>query len=378
LTSLASETSSHAVINFEVRDTGIGIDPKVQPRLFQAFSQADGSNTRKYGGTGLGLVICKKLVEMMNGQVKFSSKLGEGSSFSFTAEFQKQNSLQPVAFSRSLPARRILIVDDNPTSRQILEQFASEWSMVSTSASSGSEALKHLEIFADNDPYDLAIIDLRMPDMDGIQLAQTIRKNPALASMHLILLTALGDSLESREMEQAGIEACVTKPLKRSRLFDGVFQVLSGEASPTPQKRKALTGVVRLVANPTGKPARILLAEDNVINQKVAVKMLLGIGYAADVAGNGLEALAALKRKPYDLVLMDCQMPELDGYETTRRIRALKEFAALKIVALTANSMSGENKKCLEVGMDDYLSKPVRLEALRDILIRWMPSDNHL
>jgi signal transduction histidine kinase/CheY-like chemotaxis protein len=370
---LVSETSTHATISFEIRDTGIGIDSKVQPRLFQAFSQADGSNSRKYGGTGLGLAICKKLIELMNGTIEFTSEIGKGSSFFFTVEFQKQVvSTSPIS-SKDISNLRVLIVDDNPTSRQILDQYTRSWGMQSDLASSGQEALKILQLAASNNPYKLVVVDMRMPEMDGITLARSIKRNPLLASTHLIMLTSLGDSFESGEVEQSGIEACVPKPVKGSRLFDSIFELLNGGAPPTPERRKVLTGSLKLRGDPTGKPVRILLAEDNVINQKVAVKMLRGLGYGADIAANGLEVLAALDRQTYDLILMDCQMPELDGYQTTRRIREHPGFAALRIVALTANSMSGENQKCLEVGMDDYLSKPVRLEALRDILVRWMP-----
>ena len=374
--SLASETSSHATLTFEIRDTGIGIDAKVQPRLFQAFSQADGSNTRKYGGTGLGLAICKKLVELMNGNIEFTSEMGSGSSFSFTIEFKKQVVPAPPPPSRDLSHLRILVVDDNATSRQILGQHTRSWKVRSDAASSGREALKVLHDAIVNDPYQLVILDMRMPEMDGLTLARSIKRDPALASTHLIMLTSLGDSFESGEVEQSGIEACVSKPVKGPRLFDSIFEVLSGGAPPTPERRRALTGSLKLRGDPTGKPVRILLAEDNTINQKVAVKMLRGLGYGADIAGNGLEALAALERRAYDLILMDCQMPELDGYETTRRIRERPDFASVRIVALTANSMSGENLKCLEVGMDDYLSKPVRLEALRDILLRWLPVES--
>jgi signal transduction histidine kinase/CheY-like chemotaxis protein len=377
IVSLVSETSTHAAISFEIRDTGIGIDPKVQPRLFQAFSQADGSNSRKYGGTGLGLAICKKLVELMKGNIEFTSKLGKGSSFFFTIEFQKQ--VVPASlFSSKISDVRVLIVDDNPTSRQILDQHTRRWGMRSDLASSGHDALKMLQQGAANDPYALVILDMRMPEMDGITLAQSIKRNPLLASAHLIMLTSLGDSFEAGEVEQSGIEACVTKPVKAPRLFDGIFEVLCGEAAPTSERRKALTGSLKLGGDPTGKSVRILLAEDNVINQKVAVQMLLRLGYGADIATNGQEVLAALDRRAYDLILMDCQMPELDGYETTRRIRERSDFASVRIVALTANSMSGENQKCLEAGMDDYLSKPVRLEALRDVLVRWMPVESRV
>jgi signal transduction histidine kinase/CheY-like chemotaxis protein len=374
--SLAAQTATHARINFEIRDTGIGIDASVQPRLFQAFSQADGSNTRKYGGTGLGLAICKKLVALMNGDIQFTSKEGQGSSFFFTVEFQKQAAPPAPAPTRDLSAHRLLIVEDNPTVRRVVAQYARAWGMRSDSAPRAHEAIQMLQDAVGTDPYEVVLLDLRMPELDGISLARMIKSNPALAATHLIMLTSLGDVLESMQMEQTGIEACVPKPVKGPRLFDSICEVVGGKKNPTPERLRALTGSLKLLGDPTGKPVRILLAEDNVINQKVAVKMLRGLGYGADIANNGLEVLAALSRKRYDLVLMDCQMPELDGYETTRRIRHTPEWSSVRIVAVTANSMSGEDQKCLQVGMDDYLSKPVRLESLREILVKWMPSES--
>jgi len=220
---------------------------------------------------------------------------------------------------------------------------------------------------------------MQMPEMDGMMLARKIKDDPSISSTRLILLTSLGNQLDGEEMKKAGIEACVLKPVKQSRLFNRVAEIMAGH---TPLARKktqtstlSMKSPVAPPANLSRKPVRILLAEDNIINQKVALGLLQNIGYRADVANNGLEVLAALDLRPYDLILMDCQMPELDGYETTQRIRARPDTSSTHIIAMTANAMRGESEKCLEAGMNDYLSKPVRLEALRDMLARWMPAD---
>ncbi len=373
--SRVSENATHAVLNFEVRDTGIGIDQKAQGNLFKAFSQADGSTTRKYGGTGLGLAISKKLVALMNGEMKVVSELGKGSAFSFNAEFEKQTLALKSTARHDLVDLRVLIVDDNATNREIVDHHARDWKMRSALAASGPQALEILRESAALDPFDLAILDMQMPEMDGLMLGREIKADPTIAATRLVMLTSLGNQMDAEDMKKAGIEACVLKPVKQSRLFNRIAEVMAGHM-PLGRK-KTQTGTVRLTAAvkppPVKKAARILLAEDNIINQKVALGLLNNIGYSADVANNGLEVLSALQLKTYDLILMDCQMPELDGYETTQRIRANPDCANLHIVAMTANAMRGESEKCLDAGMDDYLSKPVRLEALRDMVARWMP-----
>jgi PAS domain S-box-containing protein len=379
--SRVSETPTHAVLNFEVRDTGIGIDAKAQAGLFKAFSQADGSTTRKYGGTGLGLAISKKLATMMNGEMKVESELGKGSAFSFTAEFEKQTLGLKPDVRQDLKDLRVLIVDDNATNREILDHHTRDWKMRSALAASGPQALEMLREAAALDPFDLAILDMQMPDMDGLMLGRAIKGNPAISATRLIMLTSLGNQMDAEDMKNAGIEACVLKPVKQSRLFNRIAEIM---AHHTPLARKiGATGSVKLknlipptsAAAPEAKPVRILLAEDNVINQKVAVGLLHNMGYKADVANNGMEVLAALAQRPYDLILMDCQMPELDGYETTQRIRSTPEISKIHIVAMTANAMRGESEKCIDAGMNDYLSKPVRLEALRDMVARWLPAE---
>lgn len=370
-----AETATTAILGFEVRDTGIGIEEKAQTHLFEAFTQADGSTTRKYGGTGLGLAISKKLVALMKGQIRVRSVLGQGSTFSFQAEFEKQPvSIKPAA-RHDLSGLRVLIVDDNATNREILEHYARDWKMKSDSAAGGRQALEMLRAAAAaGDPYELAILDMQMPEMDGLMLGTAIKSNPAIAPTRLVMLTSLGNQLDSVARKESGIEVCVLKPVKQSLLFNRLAEIMVGHVPKAQKTTKS--GTVTLISPPqkvNRKTARILLAEDNTINQKVAVGLLQNIGYTADVVANGLEVIAALERKPYELILMDCQMPELDGYQTTKLIRAMPKTPAPRIIAMTANAMRGESEKCLAAGMDDYLSKPVRLETLRDMLARWMP-----
>jgi two-component system sensor histidine kinase/response regulator len=375
--SRVSETATHAVLGFEVRDTGIGIGPEAKSRLFKAFSQADSSTTRKYGGTGLGLAISQKLIALMNGEIQVTSELGKGSSFSFHAEFEKQTLALKSIARHDLGGLHVLIVDDNATNREILDHHTRDWKMRSGLAAGGQEALDMLRAASSDDPYELAILDMQMPEMDGLMLGRAIKADPSIAATRLVMLTSLGNQLDVDDMKQAGIEACVLKPVKQSRLFNRVAEVM---ADHMPLARKKTQTATLTMKAPLPAPAelkrksiRILLAEDNIINQKVALGLLQNIGYAADVANNGVEVIAALEVRPYDLILMDCQMPELDGYETTQRIRANPQSGSMRIIAMTANAMRGESEKCLDAGMDDYLSKPVRLEALRDMLARWMP-----
>jgi len=375
--SRVSENATHAVLGFDVRDTGIGIDEKGQARLFKAFSQADGSTTRKYGGTGLGLAISQKLVTLMNGEIKVTSQPGKGSSFSFNAEFEKQTIALKSVAGHDLSGLHVLIVDDNATNREILDHHTRDWKMRSALAAGGQQALEMLREASGTDPFELTILDMQMPEMDGLMLGRTIKADPAISSTRLVMLTSLGNQLDAEDMKKAGIEACVLKPVKQSRLFSRIAEVMAGHQPLARKKTQTSTLSMKSPITPppslSRKPTRILLAEDNIINQKVALGLLNNIGYKADVAANGLEVLAALEVRPYDLILMDCQMPELDGYETTHRIRANPESGSMRIIAMTANAMRGESEKCLDAGMDDYLSKPVRLEALRDMLARWMP-----
>jgi PAS domain S-box-containing protein len=373
-----SETDHDVVIRFQITDTGIGISEAAQRNLFQAFTQADGSTTRKYGGTGLGLAISKQLVELMGGEIGINSTLGQGSMVWFTARFAKQpaDAIVPQPQLMSLEKLRVLIVDDNATNRKILSHQLGSWGMIHEEADSGACALELLRSAAAKGPaYDLAVLDLMMPGMDGFELARTIKSDPAIAAVHLVMLTSFGARGHGAAARDAGVAAYLTKPVRQSQLFDCLANAIS--AAKAPPARNASPSPVKLVTRHTLKEAKlmshklILLAEDNVVNQKVALRQLLGLGYRADGVANGREALDALARIPYDLVLMDCQMPEMDGYQATAEIRR-REGAAKHtfIVAMTANALKGDRAKCIAAGMDDYVSKPVRSEELSAVLER--------
>ncbi|HKS36395.1 MAG TPA: response regulator [Verrucomicrobiae bacterium] len=376
-------TDKEAVLRFAVKDTGIGIAPDSQARLFDAFTQADSSTTRKYGGTGLGLAICKKLVRMMRGDIGVKSVPGEGSTFWFTVGLERQ--LQGTARHAKARAHvanlRVLIVDDNATNREVLHHQTLAWKMRNDTAASGAQALELLRASVSaGDPYDLAILDMQMPEMDGLTLARTIKADRTLADVRLVLLTSLGDRLTAEQLNATGIEDCLIKPVKQSRLLDCISTVMGKTAAePGPTAPSAASGADSHVSDLP--KMRILVAEDNSVNQIVARGMLRKLGYEPDVVGDGNEALAALRSIHYDVVLMDCQMPELDGYEATRTIRRLEQqrtapfdsASPVHVIAMTANAMEGDREVCLAAGMNDYVSKPVRLEDLQAALERSGP-----
>ena len=380
-----SESDTHTVLRFDVVDTGIGIPEEVQVRLFQSFTQADSSTTRRYGGTGLGLAISRQLVGMMEGEIHVQSELGKGTTFWFTARFEKQTTLAaPRANSdRELFDLRVLVVDDNATNRQILRHQIFAWKMQKGSAAGGHEALKILrDAVAEDAPYDLALLDMQMPEMDGLSLARAIKDDPAIAATRLIILTSLGQIMSTKELKDAGIDAYLVKPVKRSRLFDSLVEVIGRTKAENVFSKTTFSSTTPPPAIDPLPKIRILIAEDNRVNQKVALAQLKKLGCAADVAANGLEVLSALARLPYDFVFMDCLMPEMDGYETTRAIRKLEADtsrpcpwkAPLYITAMTANAMEGDREKCFAAGMDDYVSKPARLPELHASLERWVKS----
>ena len=370
-----SETDG-ALLRFDVTDTGIGISPGVQSALFAPFMQADSSTTRRFGGTGLGLAICKRLVELMQGEIGVSSEIDRGSNFWFTARFASAQTETPraAAASRFAP-HRVLIVDDNATNRKLLCHLCDVWRLRHSAAGSADEALAAMQdaVLAD-DPFDLVILDHHMPQRDGLDLAAAIRGDAQLKPATLVMLTSRGERLSHLEMVSHGLAACELKPIHPDKLratLDRAF------ADPVHVADVAKVAGTRAKSPPV---ATILVAEDNPVNQKVTLLQLRNLGYAADIVINGRDALAALRRKSYSLVLMDAQMPLMDGIEATRAIRAAQTAGQpgfpphLRIVAMTANAMSGDREMCLAAGMDDYLAKPVKLEALRVILAHYLPA----
>jgi signal transduction histidine kinase/DNA-binding response OmpR family regulator len=374
-----------ACIRVEVIDTGVGISAEVQPRLFQPFTQADGSTTRRYGGTGLGLAISKQLVEMMNGEIGVQSNLGKGSKFWFTAQFLRQAE-QPgtgLPGMDSLSALRVLVVDDNATNREIVQRHLIGWSVQNNSASNAADAMAALRsAAASGQPYHLAVLGLQRPDCNAVMLGQIIKADPAIADVGLILLTPLGQRLSEEEMRRHGIAACLGKPVRQSEFFNTLVNTMSPTASEihAPPTATSIQAAFRPVSS--DDYPRLLLAEDNAVNQKVATRLLQKLGYSADIATNGVEVLEALARRPYPLILMDCHMPEMDGFTAARNIRQREAFQSaghpikprVRIVAVTADAMQGDREKCLQAGMDDYITKPVRLEDLRRVLEKNLPT----
>ena len=370
----ASQTST--LLRCEVSDTGVGIAPEQRPLLFRAFSQADASTTRKYGGTGLGLAICKQLATLMGGDIGVDSTLDRGSTFWFTARLERQPAAAP-ALATSTPelrGRRALVVDDNQTNRTILREQLTPWGLHVDGVDDPHRALEVLHDAVRHDtPYDLAILDLQMPGMDGLQLAAAIKGDPALATLPLLLLTSLGQPASTDELRQRGIHACLTKPVRQSELRHCLVGLVAPSNATVQPADMTQAHTVRA---PVRIPGRVLVAEDNAVNQRVAVHLLERLGVRADVVANGLEAIEALSRIPYLAVLMDCQMPELDGFEATRRIRAREREAGghTPIIAMTANAMRGDRERCLAAGMDDYISKPVKQPDLAQALGPWLRS----
>jgi signal transduction histidine kinase/DNA-binding response OmpR family regulator/HPt (histidine-containing phosphotransfer) domain-containing protein/PAS domain-containing protein len=359
-------------LHFEVRDTGIGIPPDRMDRLFHSFSQVDASTTRRYGGTGLGLAISKRLSDMMGGTMWAESTVGQGSSFHFTILAKAAPAPARVYLDEIQPAlqdKQILIVDDNATNRRILTRQAERWQMHPRATDSPEEALDWLRTGA---TFDIAILDMQMPKMDGLTLAKEIRNLPGPnAKLPLVMLTSLGRSEVKEDMDL--FAAFLTKPIKPSSLFDALVGIFTGQ--PTRIVPRDAQGGLHVDAQMGQQwPLRILLAEDNVTNQKLALRLLERMGYHADVAGNGLEVLEALNRQRYDVVLMDVQMPEMDGLEATRKLRReLPEMQQPRVIAMTANAMQGDREMCLVAGMDDYLSKPIRIPELVDALSQSRP-----
>ncbi len=358
---VALAADAPVALHFAVRDTGIGIPPEGQARLFQSFSQVDASTTRKFGGTGLGLAISKRLAEMMGGRMWVESESGKGSTFNFTitvATLASKPRPWLTTGKTHLTSRRLLVVDDNATNRRILTTLAAGWAMTSRAASSAKEALGWLKA---GEPFDVAVLDMHMPDMDGIMLAQEIRKYADATRLPLVLLSSLG---QRESIADATLFAAwLTKPAKPAQLFEALSGLFKWEEGARPPSAHPFVLPIT-ASNVRGE--HVLLAEDNVVNQKVALLMLSKLGYRGDVAANGQEALAAVQRQTYDVVLMDVQMPEMDGLEASRRIGERWPDRSQRpwIIALTANAMQGDRERCLQAGMDDYITKPLKIEEL--------------
>ncbi len=395
--SLEEETVDHVVLQVQVFDTGIGISSNQKEKLFQAFTQADSSTTRKYGGTGLGLAICKQLVEGMGGRIGVISEPGEGSCFWFTAKFRKVSyeslPLEPPA---ELQGLRVICVDDNQTNRMLLHHYGHFWGMEVHGVEGGVEALGLLhQQMAKGAPFDLGILDMNMPGMNGVELAQMIKSDPRFARLKLVLLTSNGLRGEAAQAKSVGFHAYLSKPVRKRDLQACLEMVASGQEFGSIDSSLHLWSPSK--AGPEAfhnQRGHILVVDDHTVNQQLAELMLKHLGYRVDIAGNGLEALEAVGRISYDLVLMDCQMPEMDGYEAAKeiRVREQADFIAegtrrmtpqvlhgptirdhhLPIVAMTANVMSGDREKCLAAGMDDYIGKPIKHHELGEILEKWL------
>ena len=382
------ETFTDVLVRFEIADTGIGIAPETQSKLFNAFIQADGSMTRKYGGTGLGLAICQQLVKQMGGEVGVTSDPGKGSTFFFTARFRKQNAGRTEARERSavLADRRVLVVDDNEASRKSLQHTLASWGLDQRLAPTGEEALALLRGEAGRGkPFDVVLIDVQMPVMDGLMLARAIKSDTRIAQTRLVMMTTLDRSNDLESFRDVGIDDYVSKPIRQRPLQHTLEKLIA-----TPEAPRAMSsGLIAVERAPATKPVvahaseaaalRILIAEDNPVNQKVALHQLKKLGFAADAVDNGIEVLEALSRKSYDVIFMDCQMPVLDGYAATGAIRRREGSERHTwIVATTAHSLEGDREKCLASGMDDYVSKPIKLSDLQAAIERAVrPETNH-
>jgi PAS domain S-box-containing protein len=357
-------------ILFAVKDTGIGIPAEKMDKLFQSFSQIDASTTRTYGGTGLGLVISKRLSEMMGGKIWVESEFGNGATFFFTITADSVPSKSKIYFKGSiakLKGKRVLVVDDNQTNRKILNAQLEGWDLIPFATES---PLAAIQWFNEGKIFDLCILDFHMPVMDGVHLCQEIRKLPNGSTVPIIILTSMGKKDNIINSAELNLSGYLNKPIRHNQLYDCLINVFGNSNEPKPDRIGKQAKIDFTLSEKM--PLRILLAEDNVVNQKVALRILQKMGYRADVAANGYEVIDAVRGIQYDIVLMDILMPEMDGYEATKLI--LDEFSREKrpkIIAMTANAMQGDREICLEAGMDDYISKPVRVDEMHDMLVKW-------
>jgi two-component system sensor histidine kinase/response regulator len=362
------------LVKFSVSDTGIGMTDEQMSRLFQAFEQADASTTRQYGGTGLGLTISKRLAELMGGDVGVTSEPGKGSTFWFTAYLGKSVAPGRQRILRSdIQGRRVLIIDDNPPARAVLSSLLAGMGFVVDEAASGEEGIAMVGQAAEAEqPYEIAFVDWQMPKLDGIETSKRIMKMLDLPSPpHIVMVTAYGREEVLKQAEQSGIESVLVKPVTSSTLFDTTLAVLQASDNSANITPSAVLHDVSLT-----RGARVLLVEDNEINQEVALGQLEDAEVEVDVAENGEVAVRMVQAKAYDLVLMDMQMPVMDGIEATRVIRSDQRFVALPIIAMTANAMTADRDKCLEAGMNDHISKPIDAQELFRVVSQWMRARN--
>jgi signal transduction histidine kinase/DNA-binding response OmpR family regulator len=367
--SLTGSDDEHITLRFSVADTGIGIPDAAVSRLFSPFVQVDSSTTRKYGGTGLGLAISRQLAELMGGRIGVESIPGQGSTFWFTARLGRIRTQDNQRDHVQLAGTRVLVVDDHATNRLLLRILLTEWQCRCVEAENGTEALRLLRAAqAAGEPFDLMVTDMQMPEINGVMLAETVRADAALARLPIILLTSLGNRDECSTKTLFCSQ--LSKPVRRDQLRNHL-QLALGHAP-----EQALPVVEEVAAATQVRVRRVLLAEDNTVNQKVALAMLKKLDYSAEAVANGAEAVEALRNIPYDLVLMDCEMPEMDGYEATMFIRQAASRVLnhdVPIIAMTAHALDGARERCLAAGMNDYVAKPVKLAELTQVLERWIP-----
>ncbi len=399
---LDAEAPDEVTIRVAVTDTGMGIDPIIQQQLFQPFQQADSSTTRQFGGTGLGLAICKKLVERMSGTIGIESTVGQGSTFWFTAQYIKQSKSPVDPQTKDLDNVRLCYIDDHPINRKLVEEYAKAWGMQMTAVSTPAEGLEELHLAMNKgEPFHVAIVDMLMPGMDGLALARSIKANPQLSATRLILLSSIGRRGDAKDAKAAGFSGYLTKPIRQNVLKRTLETVMGLERENMDHRDTPVITRFTSLESAESVGHRILVVDDHQVNQQLAVMMIERLGHRVNVAANGQEAIDALKTIPYDLIFMDCHMPVMDGYEATKKIReaesgklkgvgvrskeeeiALSDSAdslllaphgpRVPIVAMTANVMPQDREKCLQAGMDDYLSKPIRPEGLVRIFAKWL------
>jgi two-component system, sensor histidine kinase and response regulator len=370
------------ILQFVVSDTGIGIPAEKQALIFEPFSQADTSTTRKYGGTGLGLTVSSRLVEMMGGRIWVESLVGRGTQFHFTIRLGVMDA-RKIAIGKIAPPEllrnvKVLVVDDNRTNLRILEGMLKRWEMKPTSVEGGEEALAQLSTArAAGEPFGLILTDMHMPNMDGFSLVENIRRRPELSTLTIMMLTSAGHRGDAARCQELGVAAYLLKPIRQSELREAIARVLGAK-----EQKGAIPLITRYSLQDARDPATslcVLLAEDNAVNQRLTVRLLEKRGHRVVVAGNGREALEAMEKETFDLVLMDVQMPEMDGLAATLAIREKEKGTSthLVVVALTAHAMKGDRERCLAAGMDDYLSKPIRPPELDAILESYLARRMH-